>query len=478
MRSRLGFGCYRVDDETPGHREALERAMASGCDLIDTSTNYTDGGSERLVGAVLQDLGRREAARRSRVVVVSKIGYVQGRNLALAMERERAGRPFPEMVRYADGCWHCIHPEFLEDQLTRSLERLRSETLDVCLLHNPEYFLSHAAKGASKGGGEALAVARDEFYRRLRAAFAFLEEKARAGVIRRYGVSSNTAVAPSGDPEATSVSRMLEEALSAGGAGHHFRVLQVPMNLFESGGALTRNTGPGDGLTALEAAAEAGLEVLINRPLNAFVGGRLMRLADVVVPKEEASLEDVVAGLRALRSDHAKQFEANLAPGGRESAAQLFQLVDQVAGLAEEIDDRLHWEQIAGQYFIPRVNMLVSSLARALPPEREKEWRGWWDRCVPLVGGLVREIGRRAALRSRGPAQAIAAALDPLLPAPRRPETLSRKALWVLSSTPGVSCVLLGMRRVEYVEDALPMLDWEPLPDPLSVYRRFRDLEA
>jgi aryl-alcohol dehydrogenase-like predicted oxidoreductase len=42
---RIGFGCYRVDDETPGHREALVAALDAGCTLIDTSTNYTDGRS-------------------------------------------------------------------------------------------------------------------------------------------------------------------------------------------------------------------------------------------------------------------------------------------------------------------------------------------------------------------------------------------------------------------------------------------------
>src|SRR5262249_12495483 len=143
--SRLGFGCYRVDDATPMHRAALARALDAGRPLIDTSTNCADGHSETLVGDVLADLGRRAPARRRGVVLVSKIGYVQGQNLALALERERAGRPFPEMVKYMDGCWHCIHPEFLRDQLARSRERLRVDTLDVCLLHNPEYFLSDAA---------------------------------------------------------------------------------------------------------------------------------------------------------------------------------------------------------------------------------------------------------------------------------------------------------------------------------------------
>ena len=178
--SRLGFGCYRVDDETPDHRAALIQALLDGCNLIDTSTNYMDGESERLVGSVLAELSRDGRVAREEVVVVSKIGYVQGQNLALAKEREAAGTPFPEMVKYMDGCWHCIHPEFLQDQLARSLERLQLESLDVCLLHNPEYFFSDA-KHRRTGRTDAL---RDEFYRRLRDAFAFFEDPGGRGADR------------------------------------------------------------------------------------------------------------------------------------------------------------------------------------------------------------------------------------------------------------------------------------------------------
>ncbi len=70
---RLGFGCYRVDDTTPDHREAIELALTSGCNLIDTSTNYTDGASERLVGAVLGETARRDHPVRDEIVFVSKI---------------------------------------------------------------------------------------------------------------------------------------------------------------------------------------------------------------------------------------------------------------------------------------------------------------------------------------------------------------------------------------------------------------------
>ena len=177
--------------------------------------------------------------RREEIVVVSKIGYVQGSNLSLAQEREAAGRPFPEMVKYMDGCWHCLHPEFLQDQIDRSLARLGLQTLDVCLLHNPEYFFSDAKR---RGLGPLPAL-RDEFYRRMMEAFRFFEGQVAAGTIRWYGVSSNTATAPAADPEATSLTRMLLAAREAGGADHHFRVLQLPMNLFEAGGVLEHNNG-------------------------------------------------------------------------------------------------------------------------------------------------------------------------------------------------------------------------------------------
>ena len=41
----LGFGGYRVSN-TPQHAAALLTSLEHGCDVIDTSPSYTDGGSE------------------------------------------------------------------------------------------------------------------------------------------------------------------------------------------------------------------------------------------------------------------------------------------------------------------------------------------------------------------------------------------------------------------------------------------------
>jgi hypothetical protein len=64
--------------------------------------------------------------------------------------------------------------------------------------------------------------------------------------------------------------------------------------------------------------------------------------------------------------------------------------------------------------------------------------------------------------------------------APQQPEAsiqgLARKTLWILASTPGVSTVLVGMRRPAYMEDATGILGWPPLAEPYRVYEALRSL--
>jgi hypothetical protein len=491
--SRLGFGGYRIDDETPGHRTALEQALLGGVNLVDTSTNYTDGASERLVGSVLAALVRDGRVRREEIVVVSKIGYVQGQNLLLAQQREAAGRPFPEMVQYMDGCWHCIHPDFLADQLRRSLARLGLGTLDVCLLHNPEYFLSDARRAP----GHSLPAARDEFYRRLGAAFGFFEAQVAAGTIGCYGVSSNSAAAAPDDPEATSLTRMLEMARSVGGPKHHFRVLQLPMNLFEAGGVLVRNNpeaeaqaaseataagAQGDRRTVLETATAAGVGVLLNRPLNAVVDGGMIRLASVVatgVAGDVDAARSEVAGLE-------EEFRRTIAPRirtapGSSSPDEFFRWSERLMGVEARVQSIEQWQHIESQMIVPTLHQLLTALDRGLQGPAGESWQTWRARYLPALERLLGALRTISEGKSAAVTQAIAAVIDPLLPPVRRGETLSRKALWVAASTPGVSCVLNGMRSTEYVTDALGTLSWSPLADVLPIYQalsNFRPAQA
>lgn len=474
--SRLGFGTYRVGQREAEHREALIKALRMGCNLIDSSTNYMDGESEQLVGSVLRELIDAGELAREEVIVVSKIGYVQGQNLAQAQAREKIGRPYPDMVKYGEDIWHCIHPEFLADQLTQSLDRLGLATLDVCLLHNPEYFLSHATRLGSTAGQDLPAL-RDQFYQRLRSAFEYFESQVQAGRLRAYGVSSNTSTAAPDDPGATSLTRMLEAAKAAaekaGLSSHHFAVLQCPMNLYESGAALVRSTGPDDSRTLLEEAMREGTAVLVNRPLNAMPSqrGGVLRLADVPVQQPQASFESQQQKVARLEEEYRK----DLAPAVQHSGqgmlpGDFFRWADELGRIRAQVQGLEHWEQIEQQMVAPHVNQVLRALSEAFTGSVAEQWEAWRDRYVPELLALLRTLHYEAAERSRLRADGLHRTIDPLLPEEKRKASLSQKALWVLAGTPGVTAVLVGMRSPAYVDDALEILHWDPLADPRRLY--------
>ncbi|MGD2217751.1 MAG: aldo/keto reductase, partial [Gemmatimonadales bacterium] len=470
---RLGFGSYRTHDRSPGHREALQRALRSGVNLIDTATTYIDGASERLVGSSLRQLIDDGDIAREEVIVVSKIGPVQGSSYKLALEREEHAAPFPEMVKYEEGLWYCMHPEFLEDQLQRSLDRLELETLDFCLLHNPEYLLADAARRE-----EPLEKSRDELYRRLQEAFAYLESQVSAGRLASYGVSTNTVATPSDDDEAISLTRMLAAARRVAGTEHHFRILQIPLNLLESDAVFVRQEDDGADRTVLEIAQAEGIALLANRPLNAFVGGALIRLTEVAVEDEQTEIEfeqqlarvaDLELAFRAEIAPQLKTAPDSLDPG------EYFRMAERLAQVQDALIGLAHWSEVETQ-ILYTVQTVVAALDRGLNGEVAARWSDWRDVYLPELDELIRELRRQAAQRSQDRTAALNAAIDPLLPEDRRSASLSRKALWTVASTPGVTAVLNGMRSVDYVDDSLAVLDWPALDSAASVYHVVRNM--
>ena len=124
VTSSLGFGSYRIDDRAPEHAAALEKALLGGINLIDTSTNYTDGSSETCIGNVLS------RHRREEVIVVSKVGYVQGQALTMARAREQRRAAFPEMVKYTDACWlhiACVQPRGRTMSIPTTVPTIRTD---------------------------------------------------------------------------------------------------------------------------------------------------------------------------------------------------------------------------------------------------------------------------------------------------------------------------------------------------------------
>jgi len=210
--SSVGIGTYlgTDDDATDAlYEAAVEQAVASGINVVDSAVNYRRQRSERAVGRALGRLVRAGSAAREGVVVATKGGFLPF-----------DGPAPPGLLRPGDlvaGC-HCMTPRYLEDQIERSRVNLDLETIDIYYLHNPETQL-----------GE---LPRREVTRRLRAAFEFLEGAARDRRIGLYGTATWSGYRqPQSARDFLSLPDLVALAEEVGGPEHRFRVVQLPYNL-------------------------------------------------------------------------------------------------------------------------------------------------------------------------------------------------------------------------------------------------------
>jgi len=191
--SSLGIGTYLggLDDASDAaYTDALIAAGQNGINFFDSAINYRHQRSERNISAALAHLNRDE------IVVCTKAGFLTAGAVPTSLRKE-------DVV----GGMHSMAPDFLSDQIDRSRANLGLDTIDVCYIHNPETQLGY--------------ISRDEFNRRIRAAFDRFEELVTQGKIRYYGIATWDGLR----------SGALDLGRLAGMAGPHFRLIQLPFNL-------------------------------------------------------------------------------------------------------------------------------------------------------------------------------------------------------------------------------------------------------
>ncbi len=279
--SSIGVGTYLgdSDDRTDAlYAEAIRAALARGCNILDTAINYRCQRSERTIGRTLAALIQEGTIARDEVILCTKGGYLPFDNEVPADPARyivetviNAGlAPYEEIVA---GC-HCLSPAYLDHALKTSLANLRVQTVDCYYLHNPEQQLDE--------------VSRETFLQRLEAAFALLEQRAKDGAIRSYGVATWNGFRA--NPKARSylsLEILVELAARVGGSSHHFRVIQLPYNLAMPEACSFKNQAvQGEAVTVLDAARRLGLSVVISASL---LQSQLARLP--------ASLETRIPGL-------------------------------------------------------------------------------------------------------------------------------------------------------------------------------------
>ena len=221
--SSIGIGTYLGEpDEAAdkGYADAVVAALEGGINVVDSAINYRLQRSERSVGAALKELGAKGFTR-DEIVLCTKAGFLtpDGEMPDDANEyfsREYIERGIFRSEEIAAGC-HCMTPRYLADQLDRSLRNLGVECVDVFYLHNPETQLSD--------------VSRDELKKRIREAFAFLESAVSGGKIGAYGLATWNAFREESKAQGYFSLAEMEEIAREIGGDHHFRFVQLPVNL-------------------------------------------------------------------------------------------------------------------------------------------------------------------------------------------------------------------------------------------------------
>lgn len=297
--SSIGLGTYLgdCDDRTDvAYSEAAQLAVRSGINLLDSAINYRCQRSERALAGALRSLLSSGSQSRDEIVVCTKAGYVpldgappptrRDYEAYLKAQYFDTGIASPEEV-VAGG--HCIAPRYLADQVQRSRRNLGLSTIDIFYLHNPEQQLD--------------ALPRDAFSRAIAAAFAQLEREVAAGNIGCYGCATwnGFRVGPD-DKSHLSLAELVGIAESVAGSDHHFRVIQLPINLAMPEAVRVPTQPLGNAVVPLlHAASELGVTVIASAPLmqGQLASGLPVKLAEAF-PDLATDAQRAVAFVRSL----------------------------------------------------------------------------------------------------------------------------------------------------------------------------------
>ena len=280
--STIGLGTYlgHWDERTDRmYQQSVSKAIELGCNVIDSAISYRFQRSERAIGAALKQLFDSGKASRDEIIVATKGGFFPfdnepPRDPRAWLQENIINSGVARTEDFVDS--HCMSPGYLDNQLDRSLQNLGLDTIDIYYIHNPETQLE--------------CVSREEFLRRMRVSFEFLESAVRDGRINMYGTATWNGYRQSPDSrDYLSLESLVEIARAAGGEDHHFRVIQLPFNLGMPEAVTSPNQSVGgETLNLFEAASQLALTVMCSatilqarlaQNLPGFVGSALTGLS-------------------------------------------------------------------------------------------------------------------------------------------------------------------------------------------------------
>ncbi|MCZ7669414.1 MAG: hypothetical protein M5U34_20655 [Chloroflexi bacterium] len=367
------------------------------------------------------------------------------------------GRPFPNIVKFSQETDHCIHPDFLGAFLTRRLEALNLAALDGLLLHNPELYLQWADRV-----GVSLREAQRTFTSVLSWLLNIWSRKWPPAAPQFYGISSNALGLRREHPAFVSLSAILES-----GDYPHFKLVELPLNLLETG-TVTQINQPNGVDSALDAAAKAGVALLVKRPLTARRGETFLRLVDVAPPDYPATPEDVstaVDSLLALESE----FRMDVLPAlalDAETQVDLqhkLRIGHMLQGKWGGFAGYWNWLDIRSYFILPEAQSAIQTLQRL--PKPPFTLPGWLSVYIEIVNQLLAALTAFYQQRAHGEIKQIherAMACE----AEWTGEGVRETAVLALLSTSPITTIMLDGSQLVDLNPILSALTPPPTPKP------------
>lgn len=470
--SKVGFGGYRVSVLST-HGETLKNAILAGINVIDTSAHFENGKSEEMIGKAIDNLIHNGLVKRQELVIITKAGYIQSQN-GLAIGGQNT-------AKIQENMFHGISPEFIEKELTASLDRLGLDHIDCFMLNNPERML-HATN---------FKLTPTMLYDLILKAFTHLEHLVQKGRIGSYGICSHSISIPTA-PDHISLHQLIQsyKASSDGGTPQdfhskypHFLGIQYPLNLYEQT-ALSKGS-------VSEIAKTMGLFQIVHRPLNVITKGQVRTLrTDYKLPIQDEALstQSLVSSLNAVHD-----LEARLADNVGSKIPDTSSLVSKFiwADIIADNTQPLLNNLFAAEYYftkklLPTVAVDIKALeasakqcVEAGVDQEEKDdgnealkflekWKAdyqvalnkmilhFLDVCRSRDFSKNKELAEvLATLINTSRENSNANIMSSSPSSSKKSAKLATLAIKTVASHPNVDIVLVGMRSDQYVKDAL-----------------------
>jgi aryl-alcohol dehydrogenase-like predicted oxidoreductase len=427
MVSPICFGSLRLTPEDGIYKETLSQALMSGVHFIDTSGTYGNGASEMVIGESLREYAHDWPEQAKSIVLCTKLGLVQGYHLHEVRQGAKGRLNELGYFQISDRAHYCLTPEYLESQLTLSLRRLQVDKVNLVLIQNPEHLL-RATKSKA------------QFLSHLKRAFEHLEVEVARGRIEHYGISSSSFLKKEIASDYLSLSELIELAESIS-KKHHFSVVQIPFNLFETTPLYQQNQ---DKMSFFEAAKKYDIGVLTCRPLTSHHRDKVHHF--ITFPgKDEVSVKGDL---------HKTMMEVI------ELEKELLQKSPQHKKLnwghtlrhhLHTISDWWKWSVYLQKQVLPSLQINLESLPQTI------EWNQWKVKYVNSLHRLFSLITDSLQGIANLRTNQISHYLNQECESLRDESKLSNKVTRLYLSLPEIDSIVMGLSHPQHVQDLVDM---------------------